>query len=135
MDTSVLKSIKKVLGLDPEYDVFDADIIMHINSILSNLTQIGVGPRTGVYIEDDSTTWGDLFGVDPRFNNIKSYVYLKVRLLFDPPQNSNITNAMNEQIKEFEWRINAEREEDLWEPETSDTAITFQTVREVNNGL
>lgn len=135
MDTSILKSIKKVLGLDPEYDVFDTDIIMHINSILSNLTQIGVGPRTGVYIEDDSTTWGDLFGVDPRFNNIKSYVYLKVRLLFDPPQNSNITNAMNEQIKEFEWRINAEREEDLWEPETSDTAITFQTVREVNNGL
>lgn len=124
METSILKSIKKVLGLSPEYDVFDEDIIMHINSILSNLTQIGVGPATGLFIEDDTQTWKDLFGEDPRFNNIKSYVYLKVRLMFDPPQNSNITNAINEQIKEFEWRINAEREEDLWDPETSDTATT-----------
>lgn len=114
METSILKSTKKVLGLPADYDAFDVDIVMHINAILSNLNQIGVGPEEGFSIEDETAMWNDFLGDDPNLNNVKSYVYLKVRLLFDPPQNSNITNAINEQIKEIEWRVNVYKENKKW---------------------
>lgn len=112
MNTSILDSIKKVLGLSPDYEVFDEDVILHINSVLATLNQLGVGPEYGFRIDGKDETWYDFMGDDPNLSSVKSYIYLKVRLLFDPPQNSNITNAMNEQLKEFEWRINVYREND-----------------------
>ena len=104
---SILTSIKKLLGIDEEYTHFDADIIMHINSVLMILTQLGVGPETGFVIEDDTSTWADFV---PEVNAaqlhaIKSYIYMKVKLMFDPPLSSAVIEAMNRQIAEFEWRL------------------------------
>lgn len=106
---SILDSTKKTLGLSPDYDVFDPDIIMHINTVFSFLNQIGVGPSEGFMIEDATTTW-DQFITDSRLNSIKSYIYLRVKLLFDPPATSFVLSAMKEQIQELEWRINVYRE-------------------------
>lgn len=106
---SILDSTKKTLGLSPDYDVFDPDIIMHINTVFSFLNQIGVGPSEGFMIEDATTTW-DQFVTDSRLNSIKSYIYLRVKLLFDPPATSFVLSAMKEQIQELEWRINVYRE-------------------------
>lgn len=115
---SILDSIKKLLGITEEYTHFDQDIIMHINSVFAALNQIGVGPPEGFSIEDDSAIWNDFISnKDPRLNNVKSYVYMKVRLLFDPPQNSAHMEAMKQMSAEYEWRLNiaAEgiREEEL----------------------
>lgn len=107
----ILPSIKKLLGIDAEYTVFDADIIMHINSVFTILTQLGVGPPNGFFIADESSLWSDFLpNDDPKFNSVKSYVYLKVRLLFDPPASSAITETINRTISELEWRINVEAE-------------------------
>lgn len=103
---SILTSIKKLLGITEEYEHFDADIIMHINSVFMVLNQLGVGPAEGFYIEDDKATW-DKYLTDPaKLQMVKSYIYLKVRLLFDPPVNGTVINSMKEQINEFEWRLN-----------------------------
>lgn len=102
----ILESVKKVLGIDTDYDVFDQDILMHINSAFATLNQLGIGPVNGFMIEDDVATWNDFTGGDPRFNSVKSYVYLKVRYVFDPPSNSFTLDAMKEQIQEHEWRLN-----------------------------
>ena len=108
---SILTSIKKLLGIAEEYTHFDADLIMHINSVLSILTQIGVGPAEGFSIKDESSVWGDFI---PENSNlelpairelIKSYVYMKVKLLFDPPLNSAVIESTNRIISELEWRI------------------------------
>lgn len=120
MEQSILKSLKKVLGVEPSYDVFDDDILMHLNSIFANLDQMGVGPPGGFSVEDDSTLWSDYIGDDKNLNSVKTYISLKIRLLFDPPQNSNITSAMNEQIKEIEWRLYTKGENERW---TSPTII------------
>ena len=106
IDDSILNSTKKILGLSEEYDVFDLDVITHINSVFSTLEQLGVGPAGGFMIEGDTETWASFFGPDPRLNAVKSYVYLRVRLLFDPPATSFAVSAMQEQIKELEWRLN-----------------------------
>lgn len=105
MEKSILKSTKKILGLGDDYDVFDLDVITHINAVFSTLQQLGVGPAAGFMIEDDGPTWDDFLLNDPRLNNVKTYVYLRVRLLFDPPATSFAISAMQEQIKEFEWRL------------------------------
>lgn len=105
---SILTSIKKMLGITEEYDQFDPDIIMHINSVFMILTQLGVGPETGFYIEDDTATWEDFLTDPTTLQMVKSYMYLKVRLLFDPPASSVIVECMNKSISEFEWRLNAE---------------------------
>ena len=107
---SILTSIKKLLGIGDDYNHFDADIIMHINSVLAVLTQLGVGPSEGFSIEDDTTTWGEFIPDDPRLNTVKSYMYLKVKLLFDPPSSSTHAEAMNRVISEFEWRLNVAAE-------------------------
>ena len=106
---SILISIKKLLGIPKDYIQFDDDIIMHINSVLLNLTQLGVGPETGFSIEDDSSEWTDFVDIENnvQLNTIKTYIYLKVKLLFDPPLSSSVVDAMNRQIAEFEWRLNA----------------------------
>lgn len=103
---SILTSVKKMLGIPEDYEQFDMDIIMHINSVLMILTQLGVGPEEGFAITDKSTVWTDFIGEGKLVELVKSYVYLKVRLIFDPPQSSSIIEAMNRQISEFEWRIN-----------------------------
>lgn len=114
MIASILTSIKKVLGLPPEHTAFDEDVIIHINSVFSTLQQLGVGPAEGFMIEDNSVTWDAFLGGDPVLNNVKSYVYLRVRMLFDPPSNSFTQTAMEKQITELEWRINVNREQLQW---------------------
>lgn len=102
---SILLSIKKMLGIEEEYTHFDADIIMHINTVLGILTQLGVGPSTGYLIQDATNTW-DEFITGSNLEMIKSYIYLRVKMLFDPSLSSVVTGAINEQIAMFEWRIN-----------------------------
>ena len=103
---SILTSVKKLLGIDKDYTHFDADLIMHINSVLSILTQMGVGPANGFSITSDSVRWSDFIADDSnRFSLVKSYVHLKVKLLFDPPLGSAVIESMNRQISEFEWRL------------------------------
>lgn len=116
MEQSILKSTKKILGIADDYTVFDLDIITHINSAFSTLTQLGVGPTTGFMIDDESDVWDDFIDVDldPQYNSVKSYVFLKVRQLFDPPQTSYLISAVERQIQELEWRLNVHREETGW---------------------
>ena len=104
---SILVSIKKLLGIDKEYSHFDADIIMHINSAFMVLAQLGVGPSGGFSISDDSSTWNDFIPEeDKNFEGIKSYIFMKVKLIFDPPLSSAVIESMNRLISEFEWRLN-----------------------------
>ena len=102
---SILTSIKKLLGIAEEYTHFDTDIIMHINSVFSILTQIGVGPSEGFFITDDSASWADFLPNDARLELVKSYVYLKVKLMFDPPDRSSVMEANKNMISELEFRI------------------------------
>lgn len=102
----ILSSVKKMLGIADDYDHFDADIIMHINSVFLILKQLGVGPSAGFYITSEKELWTDFIPASPLLESIKSYVYLKVRLIFDPPASSSTMNAMNSLISELEWRIN-----------------------------
>lgn len=104
---SILVSIKKLLGIDKEYNHFDADIIMHINSVFMVLTQLGVGPSGGFSISDDTPVWRDFIPEeDKNFEGIKSYIFMKVKLIFDPPLSSAVIESMNRLISEFEWRLN-----------------------------
>lgn len=114
MENSILLSTKKTLGIPADYDVFDLDIITHINTALSTLTQLGVGPSNGFMVEDDTPEWSDFLGDDLQYNAVKTYVYLKVRQLFDPPTTSYLISAFNDQIRELEWRLNVHREETGW---------------------
>ena len=102
---SILTSIKKLLGITEEYEHFDVDIIMHINSVFMILTQLGVGPDEGFSIKDKTTTW-DEFVPENQLESVKSYVYMKVKLLFDPPLSSAVIECTNRQISELEWRLN-----------------------------
>lgn len=105
---SILTSIKKLLGITEEYTQFDDDIIMHINSVFMILTQLGVGPSEGFMIEDDSSCWTDFIEDRLKLQAVKSYMYLKVKLLFDPPLSSAVIESTNRLISEYEWRLNAE---------------------------
>lgn len=108
---SILTSIKKLLGIQKDYTHFDQDIIIHINSVFMTLGQLGVGPEEGFAIEDDLIKWTDYIPESPILHTIKSYMYLKVRLLFDPPSSSIAVESMNRIINEFEWRINLQAEQ------------------------
>lgn len=105
---SILTSIKKMLGIDEAYTHFDADIIMHINSVLMILAQLGVGPEEGFVIEDDTSTWINFIpeANAAQLHAVKTYIYMKVKLMFDPPLSSAVIESMNRQIAEFEWRLN-----------------------------
>lgn len=112
-DDSILTSVKKVLGIPSYYDHFDRDILLHLNTVMSILNQLGVGPEEGFIVEDDSTTWSDLFDGDidtSKMMYVKSYVCLRVRLLFDPPTSSGAIDAMERQMRELEWRITVTRD-------------------------
>lgn len=115
MEPSILKSTKKILGIASDYTAFDLDIITHINTAFSTLTQLGVGPAAGFMIEDDAATWAEFIGdTDLQLNSVKSYIFLRTRLLFDPPATSYLINAYENQIRELEWRLNTHREETQW---------------------
>ena len=104
---SILTSIKKLLGIAEEYEHFDADLIMHINSVFLILTQIGVGPSDGFIITDSNATWNDFVPGDAKkMHAVKTYVYLKVKLLFDPPSNSTLIESTKALINEYEFRLN-----------------------------
>lgn len=108
---SILTSIKKMLGIAEEYKQFDADIIMHINSVFTTLRQLGVGPSEGFYIENETSEWTDFIQDLTKVQAVKSYVYLRVKILFDPGSIGSSTLAAYErQIQEFEWRLNIEAE-------------------------
>ena len=107
---SILTSIKKLLGITEEYTHFDNDLIMHINSVLMILTQMGVGPPEGFMIEDDSETWDEFVDEESNLAAVKSYIHLKVKLLFDPPTSSAVMESMNRMITELEWRLNVAAE-------------------------
>lgn len=103
---SILTSIKKMLGIAEEYEHFDPDIIMHINTVFMVLNQLGVGPEEGFTIEDSSSVWTDFVPDTTKVEAIKTYIYLRVRLLFDPPNNNGTFDAINRSISELEWRLN-----------------------------
>ena len=103
---SILLSVKKMLGIPPDYEQFDPEIIIHINSVFSILTQLGVGSDEGFSIKDSTASWSDYIPEGKAVEDIKTYMYLKVRLIFDPPQSSAAIDAMKQLASEFEWRIN-----------------------------
>lgn len=105
MDESILTSVKKILGISEEYTNFDTDLIIHINSVLSVLTQLGVGPEAGFSISDKTAKWTDWLTVTPTIEMVKSYVYLKVRKIFDPPSSSALAESMDHLISELEFRL------------------------------
>lgn len=114
MSDSILNSTKKILGIDADYTAFDLDILTHINSVFSTLTQLGIGPVNGFMIEGPEETWAAFLGTDLNLNAVKTYVYLRVRLLFDPPTTSYMITSMKEQIQELEFRLNVHREFTTW---------------------
>lgn len=108
---SILTSIKKLLGIAEDYEHFDQDIIIHINSAFMILTQLGVGPSGGFIIYDENSLWSDFLKNDTRIESVKTYVYLKVRLVFDPNSLTSATlESIKESIKELEWRLNVAAE-------------------------
>ena len=110
MYESILTSIKKLLGIPEDYEHYDADIIMHINSVFMILNQLGVGPSNGFSITDKTAVCGNFISDNDNLEAVKSYVYMKVRLLFDPPLSSAVMECMNRMIGELEWRLNSEAE-------------------------
>lgn len=102
---SILTSVKKALGIAAEYTHFDPDLIMHINSVFSILNQLGVGPEKGFIISNEYNTWSEFIADNPKLEFVKSYMYLKVKLLFDPPTSSAVAESTKRLTDELEWRI------------------------------
>lgn len=114
VEDSILASIKKVVNIHDSYTDFDVDVMMHINSAIFVLTQLGVGPPNGFAISGREDSWGDFIGNNPIYSAVKTFVALSVRMVFDPPGTSYHINAMQEQIKELAVRINIQRESTQW---------------------
>ena len=110
---SILTSIKKLLGMTEDYTAYDDQIIIHVNSVFMILTQLGIGPENGFAIKDKEAIWNDFVSDETKLELVKSYVYLKVKLLFDPPSNSSVIESINRQINEFEWRLNVKAESNI----------------------
>ena len=106
MTDSIFESVKKVLGLLGDDSSFDQDILLHINSVVSTLRQLGLSIPADFYVRDDVQTWSDLLGEFRDLDLVKSYMTMKVRLMFDPPSSSFGLKSMEEMVKEYEWRIN-----------------------------
>ena len=108
MKESILTSIKKLLGIIDTYENFDTDIIIHINSVFTTLKQLGVGPEKGFRITGKTETW-DMFMTEEEFlDSVKTYIYLKVKIVFDPPLNASVMEAYKQEINQFEWRLNVD---------------------------
>lgn len=110
MHDSILNSTKKILGISADYTAFDLDITTHINSSLSTLNQLGVGPLDGFSIEDSGPLWSDIGLSAVQINLVRTFIFLTVRMLFDPPTTSFLISAMEKQIEELTWRISTQRE-------------------------
>lgn len=110
MEESILNSIKKLLGITADYTHFDTDILIHINSVFMTLNQLGVGPSEGFRIQDDTSLWNDYIEDDDDLDAVKTYIYLKVKLIFDPPLSSSVAEVIKKEINEFEWRLNINAE-------------------------
>ena len=117
---SILDTIKKLLGIQAEYTNFDEDVIVHINTAFASLNQLGIGPKEGFLIYDDAAVWDDYI-TSCNQSMIKSYIYLKVRILFDPPTSSVLMDSMNRSIAELEWRIFLEGDPKIEDTTTSDS--------------
>lgn len=115
METSILKSTKKVLGIAIDDTSFDLDIMTFINSAFANLQDLGIGPEEGFEVEDEDTDWDDVGIVSvPILSLTKTCVYLRVRMLFDPPQTGYLVDSMNRQLQEHDWRLSQMREQTEW---------------------
>lgn len=114
MEESILTTIKKLLGISEDYTAFDLDVTTHINSVFSTLTQLGIGPVGGFAIEDDVAVWSDFLEDDLLYKQIRSYIFLKVKQLFDPANTSYLITAQEKQSQEMEWRMNVDREDTDW---------------------
>lgn len=116
MTDSVLDSVKETLGVPVDQMAFDAELMIYINSVLSTLRQLGVGPADGFMITGNSETWNAFLGdpVPAKFNDVKTYISFRVKLMFDIPATSFAIDAIKQQIQELEWRLNVTREETDW---------------------
>lgn len=115
METSILKSTKKVLGVAIDDTSFDLDIMTFINSAFANLQDLGIGPEEGFEVEDEDTDWDDVGIVSvPILSMTKTCVYLRVRMMFDPPQTGYLVDSMNRQLQEHDWRLSQMREQTEW---------------------
>lgn len=123
MTESILLTVKKMLGIAEEYHAFDLDLIININSVFLTLNQLGVGPESPFQITGDSEVWSG-FANPKEVPGIQTYVYLKTRLLFDPPTNSFLVTAIEKQIAEFEWRLNVQVDTEYPEKEEEPTTPT-----------
>ena len=120
-DDSILLSIKKMLGLAEDYQIFDTDIVIHINSSIAILTQLGVGPGKGFRVVDETETWEDFLAEDiDLVAEVKDYIFLKVKMIFDPPSSSAVIDSMQRMINEYEWRLNVTVDPYVEEEEGSD---------------
>lgn len=133
MSDSILTTIKKPLGLDENYVVFDPDVIMLINTAFSTLHSLGIGPIDGFEITDETTTWDQFIGTDKTLNSVKTYIYLQVRLVFDPPTTSYLKDSIEKRIAELEWRLNVQRE-NVTHPEYVDLDDVADEVLVVDGG-
>ena len=113
VEDSILQTTKKNLGIDSTYTSFDLDVITHINAALATLCDLGIEPDPELVVEDETALWSDLLDDDPRSNRIKTYIYLWVKRVFDPPATGFLSTALDNQIKELEWRISSQREESI----------------------
>lgn len=122
MTDSILTTTKNALGIEESNTSFDDELVMHINSVLSEFTQLGLGPDVGYAITDASQTWADFISDELRYNQAKSLLFLKVRMLFDPPSIGYVLTALEKVIEKAEWRVNIAREEVVYPPvvETDD---------------
>lgn len=103
-EVTILSSIRSALDADLD-EGFDQDLIMHINSVFATLNQLGIGPENGFEISTGNEVWSDFLNNDPKINSVKTYMYQKLRLIFDPPQNSFLVDALEKSTKELEWRL------------------------------
>lgn len=110
LEKSILTSIKKLLGITSDCLDFDNDIIMHINTVFMTLNQLGVGPTRPFVIEDEKASWKDFLDEDTNYEAVKSYIHLKVRLIFDPPLSAAVREAIEQSVHELEWRLNVQAE-------------------------
>lgn len=125
MVESILETIKKMLGLPKDEVSFDTDILVHINMVFSNLTQMGIGPEEGFTITGYDETWSQFITSDPlKTQQIKSYIYLKVKTVFDPSANSNVAEAFNKTIAELEYRLYVEEENSRHEESLLEEGVT-----------
>jgi hypothetical protein len=128
---SILTSIKKLLGITEDYEHFDTDIIMHINSVFMILTQLGVGPSEGFFIADKEAKWSDFIDEESQtlMMGVRTYIYLRVKLLFDPPQSGIVTDMMSKQADEFEWRLKVMAEPTYISDDTNITNIDYEKLK------